>query len=212
MPEGGDGESQASLDNGDGPDLDIFRCVTSESANGNRTRQRSVDSDVVKVFVAHHSVLARSSTQPTQRAQYRKLVVNQRNRLGEGARKGRDSPQHLLQLHLNLVDSAFQVAPSFRRIGGTAIRPAGRSCFPPAVGSVRGRKNGREISAGPRPRRRPPVATLGVASRVPCPFLGLAPIKRMPIVAAERSPHRRDRDLGHGPASSKGVRSCAGSP
>ena len=109
--------------------------------------------------------------------------------------------------------------PQRQCLGGASpdmsAREAGRCCKEPWSAPWRRlpwRKNGREISAGPRPRRRPPAATPAVASRVPCPLLGLSPIKPKRMAAAERPPHRREGDFGHGPASSKGVRSGAGSP
>ena len=81
-------------------------------------------------------------------------------------------------------DAERQAVPSSRRSRGHRVfRPKGRSRSPPATGSEPCRTDGPETSAGPRPRRRPPVAAPAVASRVPCPLLGLSPIKPKPMAA-----------------------------
>ena len=108
MPEGDEGESQASDKNGDWPDRDIFRGVVPESLTAIRSLRRSVDLDLFKSFAAHHSVRAQSLTQPTQPIQHGKPVVNPRTQFCEGTRQGRDSPQHLLQLLVDLVEPGFQ--------------------------------------------------------------------------------------------------------
>lgn len=63
------------------------------------------------------------------------------------------------------------------------VGQAGRSRFVPEADSVLCRTDDRGTSAGRRPRRRPPTAAPDVASRVPCPLLGLSPIKPKPMAA-----------------------------